>query len=219
MWVAAGMAAVSMASSMFGQKAAAKAADRARAQEMAGATAQFASSEASINLMKALGRETTLNAINEATRAGAAGNQDVRDKVEQVKSTAQASSEGLTSGRSAGRQMIAIQVEGNKLLQDSKSDTSKMMIQMVDVQNKKNSELNQKLFNNYQEMATVLTTPGAIYQGSVLEVVSAGISGAQAGASLGSAMSAAGSSSAAAGASADNTLYSGGADWGTNGKF
>jgi len=159
---------------------------------MAGALSQYNSSEASINLMKALGRETTLNAVAEASRAGGAANQDVRDKVQEAKSTTTAKSEGLTSGRSAGRKMIALQVEGNKILQDSKDKTSKMMIQIVDAQDAKTNELNQKLFNNYQEMATVLTTPGAIYQGSPLEVVSAGISGAAAGASLSGAYSKAG---------------------------
>jgi len=223
-WIVVGVSAagavVGGISSASAQKASAKGADRARAQEIAGASSQYASSEASINMMKAVGREQTQNAILEALRAGEAKNQDVRDKVQEVTSSTIAKSEGLTSGRSAGREMIALQVKGNKALHDSKSDTSKMIIQLTDVQDKKTNELNSKLFNNYMEMATVLTTPGAVYQGSNLEVLSGAISGAATGASLGGAIKSSSRAGAAGGASsADNTLYSGGADWGTNGKF
>ena len=192
MWVSGTMAVVSMGSSIMGAKAAAKEADRRRAAEIAGAKLNYASTEAAANLMKAQNREYTANMLEEALRAGAAQNQDVREEVTRVVSSLSAQSEGLTSGRSKGRQMIDLQIKGNKALLDSKSQTASMMNKVLENQDKTTNDLNNKLVSSWQEMASVLSTPGAVYQQNPLEVVQAGISGAQQGASLGSSMSQAG---------------------------
>ena len=184
-WVAVGMAAVSVVSSISSQQANASAADKARAAEMAGASLQYASSENATNIMKAANMEATNNAIQEALRVGAANNQDVRDEVTKATSSMSASNEGLTSGRSQGRQMVSLQIKGNKALNDSKSKTSNMINQLTEAQDKATNDLNNKLFNDYQQMATVLTTPGAVYQGSAMETVAAGVGGAAQGYSIG----------------------------------
>ena len=185
-------AAVGMASSIMGAKAAAKEADRRRAAEIAGDKLNYNSTEAAANLMKAQNREYTANMMQEALRAGAAQNQDVREEVTRVGSTLMAQSEGLTSGRSKGRQMVELQVKGNQVLQQSKGQTVNVLNKLVEQQDKTTNDLNNKLLSSWQEMSTVLTTPSAIYQQNPLEVVQAGISGAQQGASLGSSMKSAG---------------------------
>ncbi len=183
-YLAVGVASVSVISSVMGQSAAAKQADRARTAEMSGARMNFASTENSVNIMKAANRESTIGALGEVARVGAEQNRRVKAEITTVTSTAVASSEGLTSGRSKGRQMVALQVKGNQAVQDSKSETSSMMNQIVEAQDKATNDLNNKLFTAHQQMATVLSTPGATYQGNVGETISAGIGGAAAGASL-----------------------------------
>lgn len=195
---AAAMAVVGMVSSITGARAAAKEADRRRAAEIAGAKLNYASTEAAANLMKAQNREYTANMLQEALRAGAAQNQDVREGVTRVVSTVLSRDEGLTSGRTKGRQMVDLQIKGNKALLDSKSKTTSVMNQLIEKQDKTTNDLNNKLVSAWQEMSSVLTTPGAIYQQNPLEVVQAGISGAMQGASLGSSMGQAGMFSAGA---------------------
>jgi uncharacterized protein YicC (UPF0701 family) len=191
-YAAAAGAVIGAVSSIMGGKAAAKEADRRRAAEIAGAKLNYASTESAANLMKAQNREYTANMMQEALRAGAAQNQDVREEVTRVGSTLMAQSEGLTSGRSKGRQMVELQVKGNQVLQQSKGQTVNVLNKLVEQQDKTTNDLNNKLLSSWQEMSTVLTTPGAIYQQNPLEVVQAGISGAQQGASLHSSMSKAG---------------------------
>ena len=192
MYAAAAGAAVGMASSIMGGKAAAKQADRMRAAEMVGAKLDYASTESSVNLMKAINREKTQNLVQEALRSGAAKDNNVRDEITRATSTLASQSEGLTSGRSKGRQMIEMQVKGNQALLESKSSTASMVNNITDKMDETTNQLNNKLINAHQEMATILSTPSAIYKQNPMEVVQAGISGAQQGASLGSSMKSAG---------------------------
>jgi len=184
------MVGTSVLSSIFGQASAASAADRRRDAEMLGATMKFAMSEASVNLMKGANREAAGNAIGEMLRAGAAQSNDIKGQIEQATSTVQASNEGITSGRSKGRQMIALQVKGNQAVLESKSKVATSIAQITDQMDKATNELNNKLFSDYNQMAAVLTTPGAVYQGNPMEILQSGISGAAAGASIGKNMSA-----------------------------
>ena len=208
-------AAVGVASSIMGGKAAAKQADAKRAAEMAGAKLDYASTESSVNLMKAVNREASFNLAGEALRVGAANNQDVRDEIQKAESTLMAQSEGLTSGRSRGRQMISLQMKGNDALQDSKTQTGTVLNKITEEMDSKTNALNNKLLSAHQQMATILSTPSAVYKQNPMEVVQAGISGAQQGASIGSSMKSAGMFNKTA-SSPDLTLYEGGADWGTN---
>ena len=192
-WFAAAGAALGMASAISGQRAAAKEADRKREAEMLAAKMQYAATESSVNLMKASSREQTTNAVQEALRAGAANSSDVNKQITQVASQAMAQSEGLTSGRSKGRQMVSLYIKGNDALQKTQSQTTSVINQMVDKQDQYTNDLNNKLMSAHQQMANVLTTPGNIYQGSNAAILQAGIQGAQAGASLGSSFGSLGS--------------------------
>ncbi len=187
-WIATGViAVVSIGSAVYSQMEAAEEADRRRAAEMLGAKKAYSSAESSINIMKAATREATANTITDVRRAGAGQHRDVKDKATETESTLMAQSEGLTSGRSKGREMTAQIVDGNKALLSSKSEETSMINKLVDTQDKITNDLNNKLFSSWQQMATVLTTPGATYyQGNVGDVFSAGLSGASAGHSLGS---------------------------------
>ena len=185
---AIGGAVISLVSNISAQRAAAKAADRARLAEAKGAMMQYATAENAANIMKRANLEASYNATYEVMRAGAAQNQDVRDAVQKAESSVLASKEGLTSGRSQGRQMVSLQVKGNEALQKSKSQAATMISQITDAQDKATNDLNNKLFANYNSMVTTLLNPGAVYQGSNMAIVSAGVSGAAQGASLGKAL-------------------------------
>lgn len=183
-----GMAGLNVVSSIFGNKAAVAQADRARAAEISGALIGYKSKESAINIMKDVNREATTNLIGETLRVGASNSREMKQKVQEVSSTLQAKSEGLTSGRSQGRQMLSLYVKGTKELQSIDNKTTSVINSLVDNQDKKTNELNNKLFSAYNEMATILTTPGSGVRTSDLGVLNSGLQGAAAGASLGKAL-------------------------------
>ena len=192
------VAGISMGSAIMGQRAAAKEADRKRAAEILSAQLQYSATESSVNLMKNSSREQTGNVIQEALRVGAANDRKVGQQVQQVVSKVVAQSEGLTSGRSKGRQMISLYMKGNEALQESKSKTTSMVNQLADKQDQYTNDLNNKLLSAHQQMASVLTTPGNIYQGNNMAILQAGVQGAATGASLGNSFSSFGGASAGA---------------------
>lgn len=183
-----GLAGLSMINSFMGDRAAAKEADRMRAAEMFGAKKIYSATEDSVNIMKAANRESTQNAIQEALRVGMATNVQVKQDITKIASSQAASSEGLTSGRSKGRQMVSLYTKGNKALAESKAQTSSIINQLVDEQDRATNNLNNKLISAHQEMSTILTTPGAIHRSDPLGIINAGISGAASGFSLASAI-------------------------------
>jgi len=185
---AMGMGALAMYGEKRQQKKLADLASDQRIAEMLGAKSKYAATESSINLMKANAREVTANAIQETLRAGAAQNQKVRDEVQKVSSSVSAKSEGLTSGRSQGRQMIEVAVTGNKVLNESKSETASMINNLTDAQDSRTNELNNSLLSSWQEMATILSTPSNAYEGDKFKMGMAGLQGAAQGASFGSAI-------------------------------
>jgi len=195
---AGGMAAFSMFAEADKQKRAAEQADQARLLEIAGAQAAYASQEAATTLMKSVNREQTDNAINEALRVGAAKEREVGAEIEKATSTSLASSEGLTSGRSKGREMAALQIEGNKALARTESETTSTINSLVDAKDKSENDLNVQLWNAWEDMATVLTTPSNVYEGNSMDILSAGLSGASTGLSLGSALGGASTATKAA---------------------
>ncbi len=185
---AAGMAGLSMVSSYMQSKAQRKAADRARRAEILGAKKLYSSTENSINIMKAANREVTANLIQEALRAGAANSTTIKEDIKKVASSQVASNEGLTSGRSRGRALVSTYTKGNKLMSESKSETSSMINQLTDAKDKATADMNNQLIAAHQEMSTILTTPGAVYKQDPFAILNAGISGAASGASLASAL-------------------------------
>ena len=190
-WVAgtAGvMATTSLVSGIMGGKAAAKEADRRREAEMKAAKMKFAAEQSSINIMKEAGREASLNAVSEVARAGGAQKQKIKDEVQKATSTSLANSEGVTSGRSKGRDMVSLKIKGNKVVEASKQEEANMISKITEAQDKQTNDLNNKLFGAHQQLTNVLSTPGAIYQQNVAGLVggtiNAGFSGAQLGMGL-----------------------------------
>jgi len=175
----------------MGGQAAAKEANRRRAAEMKAAKQQFSATQDSVNLMKLAGRESLFNASEEVLRAGAESSREVRSQIQVAVSQSLASSEGITSGRSKGRQMMVLAQKGAEAVHDSKTEASNVLGQMVDAQDKQTNDLNNRLLSAHQELTAVLSTPGQVYQQNVAALVSSGISGAAQGFSLGKSIGAA----------------------------
>ena len=196
MWMMAGMAGLSLASGIMGAKGAAKEADRKRKAEMQSAKLKYGMKEANTNLQKQVLNEKTLNAQKEVLRAGAEQNRDVKKEVDKATSTLQASSEGLTSGRSGGRAMMNLQMKGAQAVHDSKTQASNQISAMVDQKDKMTNDLNSKLLGAHQELSGVLSTPGQIYQQNVAALVADTAKAGMSGASMGASTAAAGGANA-----------------------
>jgi len=178
-----------------GVSAATKANEQAANQEeqirlqRQGAMANYNSSESSANIMKAVNREQTANAIQESLRSGSEDQRRMSQKIDKTASTASAKSEGLTSGRSKGREMIGIYMEGNKMMRDTKDETTSQIAQLVDANDKATNDLNNQLFKAYQDMSSVLASEGPSI--NVMAQVTEGVvGGAGVGQSMGSSISA-----------------------------
>ena len=183
-WGMGTMAAVSIGSAISGNLEAAAAQRKQIGLNRLAAKAGYSSTEDSVNIMKAVAREQTTNAVAETLREGAAQFTDVKQEIQSVTSKAVARQEGLTSGASRGRALITLQIKGQEALSKSKSQTASQVNQLVDQQDKITNDLNNKLLTAYQDMASVLSNEGPAITGQTQRVISAGISGASAGASL-----------------------------------
>jgi hypothetical protein len=192
------MGGLSLLSGIGSAKAAAKEADRRRKAEMVSAQQKYAATEASVNLMKAAGREAAYNASLEVLRAEGVQSRDIEDEIQRTTSTVQAQSEGLTSGRSKGREMLEVQIKGRQALEKSEQQGADMISKITTAQDKQSNDLNNKLLSAHQELTSVLSTPGQIYQqnvaGLIGSTISSGIQGAALGASLGGSLGAASTS-------------------------
>lgn len=184
-WVMVGMAAVSVISTVAGNKENADAQKEAIGLNRLAATLTYSATEDSINIMKAVSNEQTKNSIAETARAGAAISSDVKQAVTKAASTSISQSEGLTSGNSKGREMIALQIQGQKALSKSKSNTASSINQIVDQKDKITNDLNNKLLAAHQDMAAVLSNTGPAITGNTQRVISSAASGASTGLSLG----------------------------------
>jgi len=177
-------AAIGGISSIFGAR---DAASRQRAQIRANRLAakyKFSATEDSANIMKAALRESTQNAVAELVRVGAADVKDVDKAITRAASTLAAKSEGLTSGRSKGREMIGLHVKGNEIRQTQQDKTTSMINQVVEAQDAKTNELNNRLLQSYQEMSAVLASEGPDLGSNVGGFLSGTFGGAQSGISL-----------------------------------
>jgi hypothetical protein len=194
-WVAgsaAVMATSSLVSGVLGSKAAAKEADRRRKAEMDAAEAKYSAIESSVNLMKAAGREAAYNASLEVLRAEGVQERELKGDIRETTSTLQSKSEGLTSGRSKGRQMLEVKIKGSQAIERSEQQGADMISQITKAQDKQSNDLNNQLLSAHQELTSVLSTPGEIYHqdvaGLVGNTINAGIKGAMIGSSLAKAM-------------------------------
>ena len=178
-------AAIGGISSIFGAR---DAASRQKAQIRANRLAakyKFSATEDSANIMKAALRESTQNAVAELARVGAADVKDIDKEITRAASTLQARGEGLTSGRSKGREMIGLHVKGNVIRQKQQDKTTSMINQVVEAQDAKTNELNNRLLQSYQEMSAVLASEGPDLGSNIGGTISGAFSGAQSGIALG----------------------------------
>jgi len=142
-----------------------------------GAKMQFSAVEDSTNIMKATTREQTVNAVGETLRAGYNNSTKTKQAVDKAVGTSIAKQEGLTSGRSQGRAMVSLYVQGSKAVQESDAQTKMSINKLVDQQDKISNDLNNKLLQAHQELAAVLSDEGPKIDGTVA-IIGAGISGA-----------------------------------------
>lgn len=194
-----GTTSLSIATSVMGSNAAAETQKNAIKVRRQGARVRFAGLEDSSNLMKAAARESSQNAISEVLRVGMASETGVKEQIQAEASTSLARGEGLTSGNTAGREMVSLYVKGNKALQESKSKTSSYINQIVETQDKVTNDINNKLLQGYQELETILKNQGTSIDGT-FRAINAGISGAKAGMSIMASASAAGTPASTGGA-------------------
>ena len=181
MRVGAITAVVSLASSLLGSSSAAKAKEKAiRAQRVA-AKYKYNGIEDSINLMKATSRESSKNAIGEVLRVGAANVRAVQQEVTKAGSTAISRQEGISSGKTRGRQMIGLYIKGNEAKFDTQDQTTSQIVQIATEQDNYTNELNNKLISAHDEMAAVLSNEGSVMSSGTTNAISAGISGVQTG--------------------------------------
>lgn len=181
MLIGAGVGAIS---SIWGAKEAAKQ-QRAqiRANRMA-AKYKYSAVLDSTNIMKAALRDSSYNAAQEVLRTGAATGRAAEVEVEGAIGKLQSQSEGLTSGRSKGRQMIDTIVKGNQYKAQVKNQTVSMVNKIIEAQDAKTNELNNRLLNSYQEMSAILANPGPSLGSNVGGFLSGTLGGAQSGIAL-----------------------------------
>ena len=156
----AGMGLLQMGVSLWQQNELNKAKEEAIKAQRKAATLKFSSIESSTNLMKAANLENSLNMTGEALRAGAAKKGETKEAIVEATSTVAAASEGLTSGRSQGRQMVDMHVKGNKLLQKVDTQTRSMVNQITEAQDKMTNDLNNRLIGAHQDLTAVLANEG-----------------------------------------------------------
>ena len=174
--VAGGLAVLQIGVSLYQQNELNKAKEEAIKAQRKAATLKFSSIESSTNLMKAANLENSLNMTGEALRAGAAKKGETKEAIVEATSTVSAASEGLTSGRSQGRQMVDVHVKGNKLLQKVDTQTRSMVNQITEAQDKMTNDLNNRLIGAHQDLTAVLANEGTELS-SLPGALGAGISG------------------------------------------
>jgi len=175
--LALGGAALGGVSSIFGNRAAAKAQREQIELQRLAATYKYKATEDSVNIMKALNREATYNAVNEVARAGSEDLRRTAQQVDKAEGTLQAQSEGLASGASKGRQMASLLIQGNKAMEDTKDKSVSMINQLVDNQDRNTNQLNNQLMKAYQDMSAVLSYEGIDNSGARMNNFISGVAG------------------------------------------
>lgn len=168
--------------SMWEQNEANKAREKAIRAQREAAKLKFSAIEDSVNVMKDQNIENTINITGEILRVGAEKSRETADAVEEAASSNIAKSEGLTSGRSQGRQLAALYTQGNKVMQKASNETQSMMNQIIDNQDKNTNMLNNKLIGAHQELTAILANEGITIDGTVQAIgsgIQLGITGYQ----------------------------------------
>lgn len=189
--VAIGGAAIGGGAAYLSAEAGAEATRQQIEAQRKAAKYKYTAVQDSVNIMKGATRESSANAVQEALRAGAAKDTKVQEAITTAASTSLSQSEGLTSGRSKGRQMLSLYIKGNKALQESQTVTTSVINQITDANDAKTNELNNSLLNAHQEMSAILTAASP-YINNTGQILGATFSGMASGISMGSAFKATG---------------------------
>jgi len=186
MWMAVG-AGIGGLNAILGNKAQAEAQREQINLNRLSAYYSYKATEDSVNVMKALNREATQNAMGEVLRASAENKRQTKQQVEKASGALSAQQEGVTSGNTKGRQMASLLIQGNKAV-DNVDDTKKSAInQLITTQDQRTNELNNGLLQAYQQMSAVLANEGPSSVGNANRVVSGLFGGAMTGLSIGNA--------------------------------
>lgn len=181
-----GGAALSMYSSYRNEKENFIAKQQALAEEKAAAMADFAFLSESLALTK---KRAGIDAGETIDRITLTGGSDLReaklDARSQMHSLA-AQSEGLTSGISQAKVMIANNIQMQKQLYQLQTESVSMISSVLDKHTQTVNEINNQKNSAFRELQGVLakTTPRASSSSRMLSMLSSGVSGAQSGASL-----------------------------------
>lgn len=149
-----------------------KAKEEAIKAQRRGAKLKFSATQESVNVMKMQNLENTVTMAGEILRVGAAKSRDTAAAIEEAASKSLAQSEGLTSGRSKGRQLASLYVKGNKVAEKASSETQSMLNQVVDKQDKNTNMLNNKLIAAHQELTAILSNEGTAVDGTAAAISS-----------------------------------------------
>jgi len=184
------MAAINMVGSYYTAKQEEERRKRDLELQKKAALMRAAGIEDSTVIMKGMNIEATTNATRELFRASAANIREDRLKIKKVESSLVAKTEGLTSGVSAGRQLLASRVAANKVILKDKSKESGMLVQLLDNKNKVENQLNQKMIDTNFQLQSVLSQK---FQGTseftkLFGAIGAGVQGFQSGYALGGAV-------------------------------
>ena len=154
---------------------------------------KYKATESSVNMMKALNREATENAIREALRAGTENVRQTQTAISKAEGSLQAQQEGLASGASKGRELATMYIKGNKVLDQTKDSTVSQINKLVTTKDLKQNELNNQLLKSYQEMSAVLADEGPEIPGMFNNFVSGLTRGAVSGLAIGNSIAKIGS--------------------------
>jgi len=161
---------------------------------------KYAAVNDATDIQKAMTLENTSNAIAELERVSSANTRGVKEKSLIAESSLAAKSEGLVSGISKGKEMLALQIKGQKAILANKSNEVGVLVKLLDDKDKAENELNQRKIDSYYSTQAVLseTFQGASAFTKVFGAVGSGIQGFNTGYQLGTAAKGQGSSGVAA---------------------
>ena len=180
------LAGISMAGSYFAQQEEEEKQKRLLALKKKAAIQKNSAIQDAIGLNKMLNAEMTENAVDEIARATSDNVRDTQGKIQNTRSKLISTSEGLASGVSKGKQMLAYNVQSAKAVLEQKSQETSMLTQTLDGYYSKQAQLNQTSLQSQQEMKAALTQE---YQGpsgisKLFNIANAGLQGYQTGLSL-----------------------------------
>ena len=184
MWVGGAMAVAGAVSGIMDAKAANAEKRRAVRIQRNNAVMSYTGVMHSVNLMKENSRESAINAVSEVLRAGGEDARNAKRNIRGAQGKLQSRSEGLTSGRSAGRQMTALHNKGSKMLNKLQGNRDNMISKITDQMDSNTNTLNNKQIESYDNMVTVLSQEHPAAANPMMAAAGGALKGYQIGSSL-----------------------------------